>query len=120
MEARNFLTTNFSPSMIEKSKGLTLQISEKSLRVEDLKGLEFISALTNIQLSNYLMEKGIHSATLGPEVKISLQKGDNVYVVNPGVKLHTLEGETLPPYASVSVTKIMVREVPQLKEELED
>lgn len=117
---RNFLTTIFAANMLEKTKGVFSYTYEKNLTVEDLKGIEFISALTNKALSDYFLEKGIETATIGPEVRISLRKGDTVYLVNPGITLHDLKGDILPPYANVTITKITYFENPQLKEELEN
>lgn len=109
MEARNFLTTNLSPSMIEKLPGHDLSIESNSLKVDDIKDIEFISALKSQPLVNYLQKRGISSATLGYDVKISLQEGDCLYIVNPNVNLHEINGDTLPPHASITITKACVK-----------
>lgn len=112
MKNRNFLTTNHAASMIEKANGLSSYIYKKDLDVEQLKGLgiDFISFLRDPLLSNFLIEQGINSATLNtdPEAKISVRSGDVIYLVNPGVKLHSIrEKDSFPPYANVSIKRII-------------
>lgn len=109
MEARNFLTTNLSPSMIEKLQGHDLSFVSNNLKVDDIKNIEFISALKSQPLVNYLQSYGITSATLGYDVKICLQDGDCIYIVNPNINLHELKTNTLPPHASITITKACVK-----------
>lgn len=103
MEGRKYISTNFSPSMIERCSGVDF---DRSLVLSDLKGIDFISSLTNRPLSNFLQEKGI-SATCGDKkVKIILLPGDELYLINPNLKLHEMEGEELPSATTITITKI--------------
>lgn len=106
--SRSFLTTTgFTASMIEKARGLDLSIDGELLTVDDIKGIEFISALKDIRLSEYLIENGVPSATLGP-IKIYPQAGDTIYMVNPGISLHDLRDDKLPSHVSITITRMKV------------
>ena len=107
---RRFLSTVLTASMTETAKGCDLKIDKETYTIDILRGKNFISALTSDPLASYLQSEGILDAKVNPEKTIiSLQEGDELYVINPNYKLHKLkEGEKLPPHVTVTVTKYEV------------
>lgn len=107
---RRFLSTVLTASMTETAKGCDLKIDKETYTVDVLKGKDFISALTSEPLANFLVKEGIKDAKVSEEKTIiSLQEGDELYVINPNYKLHKLkEGEKLPPHVTVTVTRYEV------------
>lgn len=106
---RRFLSTVLTASMTETAKGCDLKIDKETHTIDILKGKNFISALTNEALANYLQSQGIQDAKVSPKTRISLQPGDELFIINPNIKLHELSpGEALPEHVTVTVTRYEV------------
>lgn len=101
---RRFLSTVLTASMMETAEGCDLGIGQTQ-SIDVLKGKNFISALTSEPLAHYLQSEGIIDAKVPKEKTIiSLQKGDELYLIKTNLKLHELErGDQLPPHATVTV-----------------
>lgn len=108
MEKRNFVTSVLADNMLAKARmknGCVLEMS--TVRPEDLRGIELISAIRSKAISGTMYEKYGVEVRVNP-VKIQLLPGDTVYVLNVvGVaNVNSYENEEiLPEQATIEVAK---------------
>ena len=111
MEKRNFVTSVLADNMLAKARvkdGCVLEMS--TVKPEDLRDIELISALRSKAISGTLYEKYGVDVRVNP-VKIQVLPGDTIYVLNVvGVaNVNSYETEDiLPEQATIEVAKYEV------------
>ena len=113
---RIFLTTVISSSMLQELfKGdFSLQFVPVNEGIEILKDIDFISALKDEAVVNFLNKKGIDKAVLNPEEYIELFPGDTLYVINPKTSREARRGKELPDHTIMTITKCVAWKTSEL------
>ena len=104
---RIFLTTVISSSMLSElfRSDTCLQFVPVKEGIDILKNMDFISALKDEAIVNFLNKKGINKAVLNPEEYIELFPGDTLYVINPKTSREARRDKELPDHTVMTITK---------------
>lgn len=107
---RIFVSNNFTDGMLKQAKnqGYMVQCSTSSLEELRNEGENIICSLKNRALVGTLVKKGIPAVI--NSLEITLEKGDTIYVLDPGGRIHDLEDqEELPDYMTITVGKYEIK-----------
>ena len=110
---RIFVTSVITDNMLRNSKNQENEIKCSGSSLEELRsvldqGEKVTFALRNGALVGTLRKKGI-PAEVNP-IEITLEKGDILFVLDPGGKIHDLIYESeLPDYMTITVGKYEIK-----------